>query len=286
MFDLSLSFDRNQLANQILQDIEAATKYNLADDPRKHLGASVVGHPCEQKSWLSFRWCKFEEFEGRMLRLFNRGHEEEKRFIKWLQWIGFEIYEINPATNKQFTIVGSLGHFGGSLDSIGIPPERYGLGRTQLLPEYKTHNDKSFKSLRSKKLLLSKPQHYRQMCSYGKAYNIQYGLYCAVNKDTDELHFEIVELDFSLADDLYRKADNIIFSQRPRPKIAQSKAFFDCKYCDMSGICHDGEAPTKNCRSCIHAFPVENAKWYCEVHAETIPNDIIPIGCNSWTRII
>jgi hypothetical protein len=35
------------------------------------------------------------------------------------------------------------------------------------------------------------------MCSYGQAYGLKYGLYCAINKNTDELYFEIVELDWN-----------------------------------------------------------------------------------------
>lgn len=288
MFDLTNSFDRAQLANQISKDVEAATKYHLsqADEPRKHLGASVIGDPCERKSWLTFRWAKQEDFTGIKLRLFNRGHEEEARFIRWLEMAGFKVWDKDPETGEQFKISGSKGHFGGSTDGLVRFPTRYGFENLVWLGEFKTHNEKSFNNLLSKKLQLSKPQHFRQMCSYGKLRDIKYGLYCAVNKNDDELYFEIVELDFRLAEDLYIKADNVIFSQEPRPMVAKSKTYFDCKYCHFSGICYDNEVPQKNCRSCKNAHPSENGEWDCYLYAPNIPDDVIRVGCNSWTRII
>lgn len=76
------------------------------------------------------------------------------------------------------------------------------------------------------------------MASYGRAYGFKFALYCAVNKNNDELYFEIVELDFLQADDLFRKAEGIIFRQTQPAKIAQTATFFDCKYCDFQGVCH------------------------------------------------
>ena len=286
-------------------DIEAFCKEEFAEDARTHLGASIIGHDCRAYAWNTFRWLNFEAFSGRMLRLFNRGHEEERRFVRWLEGIGFEVREIDPETKKQFRIVGCKGHFGGSLDAMMKPPERYGITEHLIwLGEFKTHNEKSFAKLAGKKpnfrdmdkpphqrsggagVQSSKPQHYRQMCSYGRAFGFNYGLYCAVNKDTDELYFEIVQLDFRQADDLFRKAEGIVFSQSQPPKIAQTEAFFDCQLCNFAGICHKGEAPVKNCRSCVNAIPVDGAEWLCQLYGNIIPKDFIPQGCDNWKAII
>lgn len=297
--DLSDHLERKKLVLQIQNDIDAFCKSRFEEDPRTHLGASIIGHDCQAYAWNVFRWLKFESFSGQMLRLFNRGHEEEARFVNWLVGIGFEVRELDPETKKQFRILGCKGHFGGSLDAMMKPPARYNIPVEHIiwLGEFKTHNEKSFTKLAGKKgdtskprsggdgVQKSKPQHYRQMCSYGRAYNFNYGLYCAVNKDTDELYFEIVPLDFRQADDLFRKADNIVFSQTRPAKIAQTDTFFDCKYCHFAGLCHRGEVPTKNCRSCRNAFPVDNAEWHCQVHNGIIPKDFIPKGCDAYARI-
>lgn len=286
MLDLSNFAHKLQLTKQIQDDIESASKFHFKDDPRKHLGASIIGHECAAYCWNTFRWLKIEEFSGRMFRLFNRGHLEEKRFIEFLQWIGFEVHEIDPITKKQFRISSAGGHFGGSLDGILIPPARYGTNRQPLLGEFKTHNAKSFAKLLDKKLIAAKPQHYKQMCTYGPYYECRQGLYCAVNKDTDDLYFEIVDLDYKLGQEMVKRGEDIITSPVQSPKISMVKTFFTCKICHFSGICHDGEMPEKNCRSCEHSIPIDNGEWACKFHNVKLEYETIYKGCDSWRRII
>jgi len=286
--DLSNHLQRKELVLQIEKDIDAFCRQEFTEERRTHLGASVIGDPCQAKNWNGFRWLNTEDHDGRMLRLFNRGHEEEKRFLRWLIGIGFEVREHDPETQKQYRITGAKGHFGGSLDAIMKAPERYNIPSNNVvwLGEFKTHGLKSFDKLKKEGLIRSKPIHYKQMNSYGRAYGLEYGLYCAVNKNDDELYFEIVKLDWLDADDMFRKAENIVFSQKQPPKIAMTETFFDCKYCHFKGICHKGELPTKNCRSCINAVAVDDAQWYCEKWLAIIPKEVIPEGCDAWKAII
>jgi hypothetical protein len=61
--------------------------------PRPHLGASLLGHPCDRWLWLSFRWAVLEKFSGRILRLFNRGKCEEEIVIRNLRAVGVDVRE-------------------------------------------------------------------------------------------------------------------------------------------------------------------------------------------------
>lgn len=290
-FDITTEAGRKRLANIIHADVEAATSEHFAEGFRRHLGASIIGHECARYLWFNFHWVKAEKVEGRMRRLWNRGHLEEPRMIAWLRLIGFTVHEYDHEADgeTQYRIEGAKGHFGGSLDSIAFAPERYGIGNIPLLPEYKTHNDKWFKDVKKHGVIKAQPKHYKQMCSYGRAYGIRYGLYCAVNKNDDELYYEVVELDWGQADDLFRKAEYIIFSDFV-PRISEHPTFFKCKMCSMVGVCHLDEPADVNCRSCVHAKPVEDKRWWCELHSPEanapIPGDVIPNGCPSWKSII
>ena len=51
----------------------------------------MIGRPCDREIWYGFRWFKKPEFPGRMLRLFERGHKEEFRFVKYLRRIGIRV---------------------------------------------------------------------------------------------------------------------------------------------------------------------------------------------------
>src|SRR5262249_8759959 len=109
---------------------------------------------------------------------------------------------------------------------------------------------------------------------------LQYGLYIAVNKNDDDLHLEIVELDWNLSHDLINKAADIINAQVPPPRIAENPSYYSCKYCDKRGICWDNEPVEINCRSCRYAKPVENAQWQCSLYNAIIPPDYIKKGCD------
>src|SRR5574337_1131414 len=97
------------------------------EDWRNHLGASLIGRKCERELWYSFHWATLTRHEGRMLRLFNRGHLEEPRFLAMFRMIGCTVYHQDDK-GKQFRCIGHKRHFGGSLDAVlvnipDLPPE-------------------------------------------------------------------------------------------------------------------------------------------------------------------
>ena len=62
------------------------------EGPRPHMGASLLGHPCDRWLWLTFRWAVVEKFNGRMLRLFRRGQREEELIVSDLRAAGMEVH--------------------------------------------------------------------------------------------------------------------------------------------------------------------------------------------------
>lgn len=268
---------RKDIVAHIHDLIEDLSIKKYQDEPRSHLGISLIGAECARQTWYSFRWVKHKLFTGRMLRLFQDGHREEAHFINMLRDIGIKISEVDPTTGKQWLISKLGGHYGGSCDSKGnIPFLPQGL---PILLEFKTHNGKSFAGLIDKGLKIDKPQHYAQMCGYGKEMGLKYGLYCGKNKNDSDYHFELVDLDWNYATELERKANDIISAERPPNKIAENPAFYKCKICDYRGVCHEGVAVDINCRSCQHAKPIEDAEWHCGLYNGTIPKDFIKTGC-------
>lgn len=317
------------LAKRIKEDIDEYCARTYDDGPRRHLGASLIGHECKRHLWFIFRWAKHEKHSGRVQRLFNRGHREEARFIEWLEGIGFKLWfedrESNPlmwveftdtyyllsnlpegvsaqdvTANKehlarakadgiqfnQYRISGAKGHFGGSLDGIAQLPPRYRIDEP-ILVEFKTNGTgKGFNDLGASGMAVSKPQHFAQTSTYGKEYKFRYVLYLNINKNDDDIHVELVKLDHNLGEQMKTKAEQIIFSQSPPPRLSDNPTFFKCKYCAMKGICHEHGAIEKNCRSCSKAKPVENADWFCEAHNGIIPKEYIANGCSTYDPII
>lgn len=289
MFNLPVNLNtpgmRKKIAEDILRDIELYAQRTYDGGHRNHLGASLIGHDCARYLYLVFRHVHHKKHEGRMQRLFRRGHLEEARFLEYLRGIGFQVWDV-AEDGSQHRIKACHGHFGGSLDGVNRPPLQYGIDEP-LLCEFKTHKDDGeFANLLKKGVKLIIPKHYDQMCVYGKHYGFRNALYMSVNKNTDELHIEIVELDWNRAVELEVRASKIIFAQFPPAKIANTEAFHICKMCDMKDHCHNGAKAEKNCRSCRYAAAVQDGQWHCNRFNGVIPEDFIPKGCDAWSPVI
>lgn len=243
---------------------------------RTHLGASVIGDECARKTWYNWHWAKELKFDGRMLRLFNRGHAEEPRFIALLMMINCEIWQYDT-NGKQYKINGHGGHYGGSLDGValGIPefPELPGL------VEFKTHSDKSFNELRAVGVQRAKIQHFHQMQQYMGFHKLTFALYMAANKNNDEIYAEIIMFDKLYYDKYFALAKVIIVSKVPLEKLSKNPKFYVCGYCDFKAVCHGKDLPARNCRTCVHAeasLKGINGDWLCTNALHKV-NNIAPI---------
>ena len=289
---LTHSYVRKDVAAQIVADIDAYACATYDEGPRTHLGASLIGADCTRATWYEWRWMGNVRFNGRMLRLFNRGHREEDHFVEYIKGIGGEVYTADPnlplknGKPQQYKVSRVGGHFGGSLDGIVRLPLRYNCGSHWMLAEFKTKGTgRGFENLKAKGIMLTNGQHYDQMSTYGWNYNLELSLYFTVNKNDDDLHCEIVPLNFKRAAEVEHKATYIIQSQTPPPRIAQSPTFTKCVNCHHRGVCHFGEVPAKNCRSCQYATPVDGAQWYCNGHQTILSPETIKTGCPQWDFI-
>lgn len=245
----------------------AADKQSL----RHHLGLSYAGHHCERWIWLSFRWAVQEPFEGRILRLFKRGQDEEARFKEALARVGITITD-----DQKFVGFGS--HVSGSIDGIAM-----GLPQSSKphLAEFKTHSKKSFDDLKSKGVQASKPIHYAQMQTYMLGLGLERGLYGAVCKDDDRLYFERVHLDKEFALKIIERAKRIATAERMPDPISTRPDWYQCKMCPAYAMCHEKQ-PTQhvNCRTCAHSTPTSGGTWHCERHKVEIPKENQPDGCH------
>lgn len=271
-----------QLLAKVLPHIGDAYR-GQEDGFRSHLGASLIGRECARDLWYSFHWARKAMFSGQMLRLFNRGHLEEGRFIALLLSMGCEVFQ-QDENGKQYRISDHGGHFGGSGDGVvmGVPDLQPG---QPALGEFKTHNNKSFTKLAGSdykdfyESLLNpalppvsfsgagvreaKFEHWVQMQIYMRKMNLPVALYIAVNKDNDHIYAELVPLVEQSADEFIQRAGKIIPIHVPPAKVKKSVAQMPCRFCDHKEICHLGAAPDVNCRTCNDVEAKPDGTWYC-----------------------
>ena len=235
------------------------------EKPRPHLGASLLGHPCERWLWLSFRWAVREKFSGRMLRLFDRGQREEESIVLNLRRIGIKIHSTCLDEDGQSRVdFGS--HVSGSVDGIiegGVPEAPV----ARHVAEFKTHNLKSFNDMKRLGVFEAKRRHWCQMQVYMMGTKIDRALYVAVCKDNDEMYTERVHYNPQAAYEIVERGKRIALSERMPPPLSTDPTWYQCRMCPAHEFCHLTHviAPEcVNCRTCAHSTPLADSRWKCE----------------------
>jgi hypothetical protein len=260
--------------------IFAGYEADASDGFRPHLGASLIGKECERALWFDFRRVTRARYPGQLLRLFETGQLEEARLVQNLRRTGATVLEVDPETGRQFRVQAHGGHFGGSLDGVAI--NLLEAPKTWHVLEFKTHSAKSFNDLLAKKVRMSKPQHFAQMQTYMHLMGLTRAMYLAVCKDSDDVYVERIELDTTYAQGLITKAERIIFAATPPARISTDPSWYQCRMCSHAPVCHGGEAnavaPEVNCRTCLHATPVDGG-WHCARHDRRLSEADQRAGC-------
>ena len=216
---------------------------------RDYLGASRLGVSCNRALQFEYTDTPKDEdqnFTGRTLKIFQAGHVFEELMIKWLRLAG-----INLLTQKQngnqfgFAVAG--GKVKGHIDGVIIvAPEDLDF-KFPMLWECKSLNDKSWKDVVKKGLAASKPIYAAQVAIYQAYMESQIegisknpALFTAINKDTAEIHFELIDFDQKLAQKTSDKAVQILCATEAHellPRIATDSTYFECKFCPWQERC-------------------------------------------------
>lgn len=241
---------RPKLAELVNGAINAALVAERASiPPREYLGGSRLGHPCERALQFEFAGAPKDEggdFDGQALRIFAIGHALEDLAIRWLRSAGFDLYT-RRSNGEQFGFSVAGGRIRGHVDGIlGGGPELPGLVWPALW-ECKTMNARNWRETVAKGVAVAKPVYAAQMALY-QAYmegsipgiSANPALFTAINKDTAELHHELVPFDGALAQAMSDRGVRILQATEAGellPRIAREPEFHECRMCPWSRRC-------------------------------------------------
>ena len=231
---------------------EAIAVERAAIAPRTYLGGSRLGHGCERALQFEFAGApkdEGQEFSGQTLRIFEIGHALEDLAIRWLRGAGFDLYtrKGNRPDGEQFGFSVAGGRIRGHVDGIiAAGPEGFGLA-VPALWECKTMNAKNWRACVKDGVTKSKPVYAAQIALY-QAYmegtvpgiSASPALFTAINKDTAELHHELVAFDADLAQRMSDRGVRILQATDAGellPRIAASRDFFECRFCAHAERC-------------------------------------------------
>lgn len=220
--------------------------------PRTYLGGSRLGQPCERALQFEFAGAPKDDgsdFDGQTLRIFEIGHALEDLAIRWLRGAGFDLYtrKGNRADGEQFGFSIAGGHVRGHVDGIiAAAPDQLGLA-VPTLWECKTMNARNWRETVAKGVVIAKPVYAAQIALYqaymeGSVPGIcsNPALFTAINKDTAELHHELVAFDAGLAQKMSDRAVRILQATDAGellPRIATTRDFHECRMCPWSQRC-------------------------------------------------
>jgi hypothetical protein len=244
---------RSQTSAHVNAAIDAAlVTANQATPPRSYLGGSRLGHACERA--LQFEFIKEPkdegaDFDGRLLRIFGIGHALEDVAVAWLRAAGFDLYTRRGGGEhgEQFGFSVAGGRIRGHVDGVFAGgPTIPGMAFPALW-ECKTMNAKAWRETSSKGVAVAKPIYAAQIAVYqaymdasvpGVADNP--ALFTAINKDTAELHHELVPFNAELAQRMSDRAVRILAATDAGellPRVAAQADHFECRFCPWAARC-------------------------------------------------
>ena len=241
------------LSERVNTAIDAALVIENAErTPRDYLGGSRIGQPCERALQFEFAGAPKDEgadLSGRTLRIFAIGHALEDLAVSWLRAAGVDLYtrKGNRPEGEQFGFSVAGGRIRGHVDGViaGVAPPLS--VAVPALWEHKTMNARNWRETVAKGVSVSKPVYAAQIALYqaymdtiipGVAANP--ALFTATNKDTAELHHELVPFDAELAQRMSDRAVRVLQATDAGellPRIARERDFFECRQCPWSNRC-------------------------------------------------
>jgi len=218
---------------------DAMTAKRAGQERRQYLGASMWGDPCDRK--LGFMYHKVKpdsDFKPETLRIFDMGHDGESRMAEYLKLAGFQLLTAGE-DGKQFGFSAGGGKLKGHIDGVIVAgPGVVGIAWPALW-ENKALNDKGFKEAVMKGIKVAKPLYYAQAQVYMAYMELQVCLFTVQNRNTGEVHAEIIPFDARAAQEASDRAVRVISSGSPLElnRIAAESTDFRCKFCDFRSVC-------------------------------------------------
>ena len=252
--DAAIEKDPGAWRQTMARALETMEDWRRGNEPeRSHLGASVIGVGCPTRIALDYRHASLDKPDGRLIRLFNRGHMEEARLVAALTVAGIKC---KTASKHGGQIGYELKGVRGSVDGVARLPD----GRLAVL-EFKTMSQRPFDELcRTGNI---NDRHMTQMQCGMAGLGLETALYVACHKDTDTIAVFEVAADPSIATEADGLALEVVHGAIPEIEFPRGSVL--CKYCPHKGICHGGGAPVVRCETCVHAVPDGNGQWSCSV---------------------
>lgn len=225
--------------NTLIDD--ALIAHNRTQPGRDYLGASRIGEPCARRLVYEVTHTPIDAdkaFSGQTLRIFAVGHQFEDLTTRWLRSAGFDL-RTHGRDGRQFGFAAAGGRMRGHIDGVIVAGPDIGVSWPSLW-EHKALKSRSWSDMARRGVELSKPIYFGQMQLYMAYMELESALFTCLNKDTQELHHELVTFRPECAQALSDKAVDVLRAadagEMP-PRIASNADFYLCRWCPFHATC-------------------------------------------------
>ncbi len=236
----------SSLSGQVTALVDAAMQRARArQTPRSYLGGSRLGVSCERALQYEFAQAPVDpgrDPDGRLLRIFDRGHVVEDCVVGWLREAGFDL-RTRKASGEQFGFAALDGRLQGHVDGVIVdgPDLGHGCGYPALW-ENKCLGSKSWRELEKNRLAVAKPVYAAQVAVYQAYLELHKypALFTAINADTMEIYAELVPFDAALAQRMSDRAVKVISATDAGdllPRGFNDSTHFECRMCPWQYRC-------------------------------------------------
>lgn len=251
---------KQELAIGVVEAIDAGYASDRREKPRRYIGASIIGDPCDAAITFNLRGFPNDEPSPRLKRIFGLGHILEDVVVKDLKKrADVRVWEVDGLTGKQHTYELWGGHVVCHMDGhIELDDE------VLRILEVKSMNDASFTKFKKQGMKYSHPRYYGQVQMMMGMSDIHQCFFIAVNKNSSEYHAEIVDYDeFEYANIKHRIEQAI---SGDVTKIATDETDWRCRGCFKAGVCWGDTTVPRECHTCQHSTPTPQGRWHCTKH--------------------
>ena len=211
----------------------ALSARDRAQSPRRYVSTSGLGRECLrqiQYDYLAVPKDEGREFEPKTLRIFEAGHRAEDIVAAWLRAAGFDL-RTQRVDGRQFGFSALGGRFRGHIDGcILAGPVAM---EFPALWENKALGAAPWKEVVKRGVVLARPIYAAQIALYQAYLDLPYPtLFTALNRDTFELHCELVPFNAALAQRASDRAVEIVRAsdaQELLPRAAADRSSAVCR---------------------------------------------------------
>jgi CRISPR/Cas system-associated exonuclease Cas4 (RecB family) len=214
--------------NIIMERVNSSLLSSSKDGkPRDYMGCSVIGKECDRQLWYEYH-APIRTSDPRIHRIFRLGHIIEKEVLELLRMAGFTVHSAD----------GDDSQYGGRDEEIGYNIDGVlMMDDTPYLLEIKSASDKRFNQMVKVGVKISDPTYYVQMITYMKYMELDRGLFIAYNKNTSDIHVEVVVASNMEANYFINRGKEIVRMDIEPERKYKTSAFYSCKMCSYREVC-------------------------------------------------